>query len=300
MRAIDLFAGLGGFTEGATQAGVCVVWAANHWQAAVDTHALNHPGTAHVCQDLHQANWGEVPPHDLLLASPSCQGHSRARGKERPHHDAARSTAWAVVSCAEVHRPAVVLVENVVEWSRWLLWPAWCQAMTALGYTLSPHVLDAADYGVPQNRKRLIVIATRSRYPFRLRERRGAQPAISRHIDWSAGAWRPFAGLADKTQRRIAHGRKYLGERFVFSYYGNTRIARSVERPIGTITTKDRWAIVQGDRMRMFSVNECRAAMGFPTNYRLPASSTLAKHMLGNAVCPPMISAVISELRAAA
>ena len=297
MRAIDLFAGLGGFTEGATQAGVRVVWAANHWQAAVDTHALNHPGTAHVCQDLHQANWGEVPPHDLLLASPSCQGHSRARGKERPHHDAARSTAWAVVSCAEVHRPAVVLVENVVEMGRWLLWPAWCQAMTALGYTLSPHVLDAADYGVPQNRKRLIVIATRSRYPFQLRERRGAQPAISRHIDWSAGAWRPFAGLADKTQRRIAHGRKYLGERFVFSYYGNTRIARSVERPIGTITTKDRWAIVQGDQMRMFSVAECRAAMGFPAGYRLPASATLAKHMLGNAVTPPMVAAILTELK---
>ena len=43
-----------------------------------------------------------------------------------------------------------------------------------------------------------------------------------------------------------------------------------------------------------------RAAMGFPADYKLPASSTLAKHMLGNAVCPPMISAVISELRAAA
>jgi DNA (cytosine-5)-methyltransferase 1 len=77
MRAVDLFAGLGGFTEGATRAGVQVVWAANHWKAAVDVHARNHPHTDHACQDLRQADWGSVPAHDLLLASPACQGHSR-------------------------------------------------------------------------------------------------------------------------------------------------------------------------------------------------------------------------------
>jgi DNA (cytosine-5)-methyltransferase 1 len=95
---VDLFAGLGGFSTGATQAGARVVWAANHWRAAVDLHAANHPGTEHACQDLHQTDWSTVPAHDILLASPACQGHSHARGKERPHHDAQRSTAWAVVS----------------------------------------------------------------------------------------------------------------------------------------------------------------------------------------------------------
>lgn len=49
MKAIDLFAGGGGFTEGAQQAGCEVVWAANHWPAAVATHALNHPHTEHAC-----------------------------------------------------------------------------------------------------------------------------------------------------------------------------------------------------------------------------------------------------------
>jgi len=55
MRAIDLFAGLGGNSEGARQAGVSVVWAANHWQSAVEVHAANHPDTQHLVQDLHQA-----------------------------------------------------------------------------------------------------------------------------------------------------------------------------------------------------------------------------------------------------
>lgn len=105
MEAIDLFAGAG-FTEGAKGAGVKVVWAANHWPLAVQYHSTNHPEVVHVCQDLHQADWRQVPRHDGCLASPACQGQSKARGKERPHHDALRSTAWAVVSCLDALKEA--------------------------------------------------------------------------------------------------------------------------------------------------------------------------------------------------
>ncbi|WP_419606333.1 DNA cytosine methyltransferase, partial [Thiolapillus sp.] len=111
MRVIDLFAGAGGFSTGATMAGARVVWAANHWRSAVIIHKANHPDAVHVCQDLHQADWSQVPEHDVMLASPSCQGHSHARGKDRPHHDASRSTAWAVVSAVEHHRPPFVVIE---------------------------------------------------------------------------------------------------------------------------------------------------------------------------------------------
>ncbi len=299
MNAIDLFAGMGGFTEGARQAGIRVVWAANHWRAAVDCHSENHPETKHDCQDLQQADWTAVPRHDILLASPSCQGHSRARGSDKPRHDSARATAWAVVSCAEVHLPHLVVCENVVEWGAWALWPAWCQAMGALGYAVAPHVVDAADYGVPQNRKRLIVICTRSRHPFELPEYRDLhRPAV---IDWAAGPWRKIDNtLAAATRERIRHGRKAFGERFLISYYGNTKTARSLERPVGTITTKDRWAVIAGNHMRMLSVSECRAAMGFRPTYRMPSSSVLAKHMLGNAVCPPMVTQILRDVQAAA
>lgn len=112
MNTIDLFSGAGGFSTGASLAGCNVVWAGNHWPEAVEWHARNHPGVQHVTQDLHQADWSAVPDHDLMLASPCCQGHSRARGKNagNPQHDASRSTAWAVVSAAEYHRPPMVLV----------------------------------------------------------------------------------------------------------------------------------------------------------------------------------------------
>lgn len=304
MKAIDLFAGAGGFSTGATMAGCSVVWAANHWQAAVDTHALNHPEAQHACQDLHQARWMDVPAHDLLLASPCCQGHSKARGKDNgnPQHDASRSTAWAVVSAAEHHRPEVVVIENVPEYVSWSLYPAWRMAMEALGYCLAPHIIDAADHGVPQHRQRLFIVGTRSKHPMMLQfPVQDYVPAAS-FIDFGAGKWQPIEkpGRAAATLARIDAGRSVHGDRFISSYYGNEKGGRSISRPIGTITTRDRHAIIDGDRMRMLSVPEATAAMSFPADYKLPAQSRLAMHMLGNAVAPKVARNVINAIRAAA
>lgn len=301
MRAIDLFAGAGGFSTGAQMAGCNVVWAANHWKAAVDTHAQNHPGAIHICQDLHQADWLDVPAHDLLLASPCCQGHSKARGKANgnPQHDTSRSTAWAVVSAAEAHRPQAAVIENVPEFLQWSLFPAWCAAMTALGYSIAPHVIDAADHGVPQSRVRLFIVLTRSKHPLQLELKKRPHVSADSFIQWRSGRWADIdrPGRSKATLSRIRNGRLVHGPRFLTAYYGNEHGGRSAGRPIGTITTRDRWAVIDGDRMRMLNKDECRAAMGFPSDYKLPAQHRLAIHMLGNAVCPPVARDVIEAVR---
>jgi len=304
MKAIDLFAGAGGFSTGAEMAGIDVVWAANHWQSAVEIHAANHPGAQHICQDLHQANWSHVPAHDILLASPCCQGHSKARGKAHgnPQHDASRSTAWAVVSAAEYHKPAFVVVENVPEFLDWQLYQAWQQAMQALGYQFAPHVIDSADHGVPQSRVRMFLVGVRAAHPLLLQLPQRDHVPASSFIDFEAGRWSQVdkPGRAQATLQRVANGRAAHGEQFLTAYYGNEAGGRSLHRPIGTITTRDRWAIVDGGRMRMLSAQECRAAMGFPDEYILPAQHRLAVHMLGNAVCPPVARDIINAIKAAA
>lgn len=301
MDAIDLFAGLGGFSCGARMAGARVVWAANHWPQAVHWHSLNHPDTRHALQDLQQADFRDAPRHDVLLASPACQGHSKARGTDKPHHDALRATAWAVVTCAEVHRPKLALIENVPEFRDWVLYPAWAAALQALGYSLAEHLVDAADHGVAQNRLRLFLVAARSAHPLQLRlPRRDHQPAGS-VIDLQAGRWSPIdkPGRSPRTLARIAAGRRRFGSRFLAPYYGSGsgEGGRSLQRPIGTLTTRARWSLIDGDRMRMVSAREGRALMGFPADYRMPETSeALAWHLLGNAVCPP---AAADLLRAA-
>lgn len=287
MRAADLFAGAGGFSTGAVKAGCEVVFAANHWPAAVNVHKANHPDTFHACQDLQQFNFHEVPDIDILLASPACQGHSKAKGKEKPHHDALRNTAWAVVSCVEAKLPPFVVVENVPDFTKWVLYRPWCAAMNALGYALNPMILDASiTRGSPQSRPRLFIVCTRSKHPIELkfpeRERRTARDVI----DFNAGNWSPIIckRRSPKTLARVEAGRRVFGDQFLIAYYGSTKGGWSLDRPIGTLTTKERYAVVNGDRMRMVSIDEGRQFMGFPESYILPKSKKDAWKMVGNAV----------------
>lgn len=297
MKAIDLFAGLGGWTEGATQAGVQVVWAANHDPVAVEYHARAHPNAIHACQDLHQARWIDVPAHDLLLASPCCQGHSRARGVDRPHHDTARSTAWAVVSAAEVHRPQFLAVENVEEMRDWVLYPVWKAALNALGYSLVEHVLDVADTGTPQHRERLFIVGSRSLAPLRLQIPKVDHKPVADVLDWSAGEWTPVEGHCERTVSRWRKGlADGLGSRMLLPYYKSAKTGRSIRRPCGTLTTHDRYALVQEGQMRMMSVDEARQVMGFPPTTQLPARRADAMRLLGNAVAPAQARSVVAAL----
>lgn len=306
LTAVDLFAGLGGWSTAARSIGIHVAWAANHWPEAVKWHAANHPETDHVCQDLQQANWALVPKHDLFLASPCCQGHTKARGKSagNPEHDASRSTAWAIVSALEYHRTPVAIIENVSEFLKWELYPAWEMAIRALGYQVSPHIVDCADLGVPQNRVRVFIVLTRTQAPLVLQLQRQEHVPATSFIDFDAGNWSPIErpGRAEATLRRVANGRRAFGDRFVMPYYGkgSGTTGRSLDRPIGTITTRDRWALVDGGRMRMLTADENLQAQSFPDGYHRPTDHRTTVHMAGNAVPPEAGKRIIEAVLAAA
>ncbi|PXX49025.1 DNA cytosine methyltransferase [Aquitalea magnusonii] len=306
MKVADGFAGIGGSSEGAKMAGAEIVWTGNHWQEAVAIHARNHPQAMHTCQDMHQVNPALIPQHDIFLASPCCQGHSPARGKANgnPQHDSSRATAWSILSIAEYHKEDVIIVENVPAFTKWALYPAWRQALHALGYAISPYIIDAADHGVPQNRERLYLVMTRSKHPIELTLPHRPHVGADSFIDFSHGSWSKIdrPGRSAATLSRIAAGRRRFGDRFLAPYYGtgSGQTGRDIARPIGTITTRDRWAVIDGDRMRMLTKHECAAAMGFRPDYILPEQHTLAVHMIGNAVCPVVMCDLINSIKEAA
>ena len=267
----------------------------DHWPIAVATHAANHPGARHICQDVALMDARDLPPFDVLLASPSCVGHSRARGKDRPHHDAMRATAWCVVDVAEACQPQWIFVENVREMLSWKLYRHWRGALTELGYRISENVLDAADFGVPQNRERLIVVATRTgRAPILEAPKRAHVPASS-FLRMDRGPWSPVAGHAPRTLARIVEAQRAHGPDVLVPYYGSATGGRSLARPIGTITTVDRYALVRGDRMRMVAVDEMTEACGFPADYVLTGTRRERVCQLGNAAPPALITGVIEQ-----
>lgn len=175
----DLFCGAGGSGLGAHAVpGVQLRIAANHWRLAVDTHAENFPDADHDCADISQANPRRYPRTDILWASPECTNHSQAKGRKRitaqpdlfdetlPDEAAERSraTMWDIPRFAEHHRYRAVIVENVVDAARWVLFPAWLQAMALLGYRHqvvflnSMHAPAIAAPRAPQSRDRLYVV----------------------------------------------------------------------------------------------------------------------------------------------
>lgn len=166
----DLFCGAGGSSSGAAAAGATIVVAANHWQRAIDVHQINHPDARHDCADISQADPRRYPRTDILIASPECTNHSQARGVSRKSQDASlfdsadlgaersRATMWDVVRFAEQMDYKAIVVENVVEAVKWILWPAWRTALESLGYELHLLSHNSMHHGVPQSRDRIYCV----------------------------------------------------------------------------------------------------------------------------------------------
>jgi len=296
MRAVDLFSGAGGWSCGAEQAGVSVVAGADHWPRAVETFRAAHPEAQARCQDVALMDPRDLPQFDLLLASPACQGHSRARGTDQPHHDAQRATAWAVVQVAEVCRPRWIALENVPEFTSWALYRHWRAALSTLGYRITERVLCASRHGVPQERRRWFAAASLERLPRLSSADLEPLPASSFVIFDGSDEWARVADKVERTRARVAAAQAEHGPRVLVPYYGSARGGRPLSRPVGTLTTHDRYALVDGDRLRMLSVDEQRAAMGFPPSYPLTGTRAEQVHQLGNAVCPPVAARVVRQL----
>ena len=113
-------------------------------------------------------------------------------------------------------------------------------------------------------------------------------------------------GRAQATLERAERGRLALGDKtdFLIVYYGSDGAGgwQSLDRPLRTITTLDRFGLVRYDSdgiamLRMLQVPELKRAMGFRNGYRLPHGSRRDRiRMLGNAVCPPMMAGVLKSL----
>lgn len=172
----DLFCGAGGSSIGAEAAGARLKMAANHWRLAIETHNANFPNADHDCADVSQVVPRRYPTTDLLIASPECTNHSSAKTHKAksPLWDAdayaaeerSRATMWDVPRFAEFHRYAIVVVENVVEATRWEPFGAWLGAMHALGYDHQIVSLNSfVAHPTPQSRDRMYVVFHRRGNP---------------------------------------------------------------------------------------------------------------------------------------
>lgn len=176
-RVIELFAGVGGFRFGLERTGFQVVWS-NQWEPATrvqhasDCYVSHFGPEGHVCQDLQtvldEAEEGvrTLPDHDLLVGGYPCQDYSVARTRDQARGIEGRKGVlwWQIHRLLAIKRPRYLLLENV---DRLLKSPAhqrgrdfavMLATLADLGYEVQWRLVNAADYGFPQRRRRVFIV----------------------------------------------------------------------------------------------------------------------------------------------
>lgn len=311
IRVLDLFCGAGGSSAGARGAGAEIIGGIDAWGLAAQTFQANFSNAIVETRELF-ANSGPAKAMsagdiDLLVASPECTNHSPAKGS-KPRCEASRGTSHYVLNFARKLRPRWIVLENVVQLRNWQGYDILLNGLSHAGYRIRTQVLDAVDFGVPQTRRRLFVLCDLESEPppikLRQRKHRTAENIVQIVSPWESTPLRRdgrAAATLERAERAIAAlGR---GTPFLIVYYGSDGSGgwQPLQRPLRTMTTLDRFGLVTWEgrepMLRMLQVDELRDAMGFPATYKLKLGTRRDRiKMLGNAVAPPVMAAIVETL----
>lgn len=169
-KAVDLFSGAGGLTEGLRQAGYSVVGAVEIDTRACVTYRLNHKRVHLWEKDISRVSGTAIMSElklrrgelDLLAACPPCEGFSTLRTKNgaRRNLDRRNDLIFEVLRVVRSIKPVSIMLENVPGLTRNYRFRSFVKSLRGLGYNTKWAVVNAADFGVPQHRRRLVLLAS--------------------------------------------------------------------------------------------------------------------------------------------
>jgi DNA (cytosine-5)-methyltransferase 1 len=174
LTAVDLFSGAGGLTLGLKQAGFKVLAGVELARMPASTYQLNHPDVLCLNKDIRDVSGDELLDTigldqgglDLLAGCPPCQGFStlRTRKKSVSVEDDRNDLLFEFLRIVEALLPKAIMMENVPALAKDVRIEKFLSRLSSLGYQVgcnSVRVEDASDFGVPQRRRRMILIATK-------------------------------------------------------------------------------------------------------------------------------------------
>ena len=166
MNVIDLFSGAGGLSYGFETAGFDILLGIDNDAKALETFELNHKGAKSICGDITQITYEkDIKPLigdkriDVIIGGPPCQGMSLSG--PRKFEDPRNKLYLSYIRLVEEIRPRAFVIENVpglVGLFGGQIKDSIIEKFTAMGYDIQYKILCAADYGVPQNRKRVVFV----------------------------------------------------------------------------------------------------------------------------------------------
>ena len=318
MRIASLFSGAGGLDLGFKKAGFEIVWANEYDRTIWATFEHNFPSTTLDRRNITLVPHEDIPEVDGIIGGPPCQSWSEA-GAGRGINDDRGKLFWDYIRLLKAKQPKFFLVENVAG----ILSPkhtdafqGFLKAFEDAGYIISWKLVDANDYGVPQNRLRVIIVGYRKDLgktfsfpepqPYKpvlkdaIRDLRQAQPAKLLNKSWQGEL--PVAN------------HEYMNGGFSTIYMSRNRV-RSWGEPSFTIQAGGRHAPIhpkapkmilveqnkrifapgKEDEYRRLSVRECARVQTFPDEFIFIYTDIADGYkMVGNAV-PVKLAQAIAE-----
>lgn len=206
LTAIDLFSGAGGLTVGLKLAGFKVVAAVEIDKDAVDTYRANHPEVEVIHKDIRNINGRDLlkltgqKKIDLVAGCPPCQGFSKLTDKSN-REDPRNELVLEMARIVEELKPKICMMENVpgLDGRGAPLLRAFETKLESLGYMITKKVLQLADYGVPQSRRRLVLLAGRG-FKVDLPE-----PTHARTPDEEKKSWIPLRQVLSKNAKPMSY-----------------------------------------------------------------------------------------------
>ena len=323
----ELFAGVGGFRVGLEAVGGRCVFSSEIDREAVSTYKLNHGDSGELYGDITELEAEDLPAHDLLCAGWPCQPFSRA-GDQAGFEDVDRGHLFfEIIRCVQAVRPRILLLENVanvvkVEGGR--VMASVLQELAGNGYKAFHKVINARAI-LPQQRERLYIVAFRCKegsdaaHPeeeeenARLRKAavafnwpelkvvpRCVREVLEEEVDLAEFRLTEHQRSKVMSSRDWASGHRVArlegGARTLMASYKHSYHLYSEFVPVGDDNTKE-----LPEEVRFYTPRECARLMGFPEAFRVGESANRNHwyHQCGNAVCPPVIAAIMAAVQGA-
>lgn len=308
-KLVSLFSGIGGLDLGFEYAGFDVVWANDFDKYAVEAYKANVSDNI-VHGDIRLVK-KDIPVHDVLVGGFPCQPFSSLGKMEGFDDSQGRGTLFfEIMDIIKTHDTKVVVLENVknlLSHDKGNTFARIKNELDEAGYTLFYKVLNSADYGVPQRRNRLFMVAFNRKYydigKFDFPEAQG-DPGST--LD-----------LLDKDVTAQYFLTKKVSETVLSRGKNNAVSAPTIDLPISkTLTaTMHKWHRASQDNyftddtnykkycddrrinIRRLTPNECRKLQGFPSDWKFVVSDLQSYRQFGNAVTVNVSYAVAKKIR---
>lgn len=303
MQAISLFTGAGGLDLGFERAGVDIVLANDLWDVAAETYVMNHPD-----HDVGKPGFlvGDVKKHtqeianafkkykvDMLIGGPPCQDFSTAGWRTGKGERADMTTVFTKIAVKT--KPRWVVMENVNTilsiGSNNVVRNM--NALKRAGYGLTTMILNAADFGVPQLRKRFFMIGELGGNDNNGNINDSINTQKIPHI--SVRKYYPQIARGKRSTRYYYRHPWSFARRGIFSIEEESPTIRGVNRPIPPsykIHKND--AIDDLNQVRPLTADERAIIQTFPRNYKFAGNKTESEQQIGNSV-PPQLAKVVAK-----